>query len=180
MFLFAMQADSTIETPRLTLRPYRDADFEAAYALRLDRRVFFWQGDVPPDPATFRSQLKETQRLAKERGIGHRAIFSKRDHFIGQAALWPASFANEIEIGYQLCFDAWGHGYATEAVAALIDHGLHTLGLPRIVAVVLPTNTRSLRVIEKLGLVPQGEVLHAGLTHRYFVLERDDYLRLRR
>jgi RimJ/RimL family protein N-acetyltransferase len=169
-----MQADSIIETHRLFLRPYREEDFEAIYAFRSDLRVFFWERS-PPVRAACRADFDRTRLLFAQRGLGHRAVFEKSGRFVGQAGLRPAPLADEIELAYHISFDAWNQGYATEAAAALIAYGFDALALPRIVADVLPTNTRSLRVIEKLGMEPAGERLHAGFLHRYFVLTHEAY-----
>jgi ribosomal-protein-alanine N-acetyltransferase len=52
--------------------------------------------------------------------------------------------------GYVLAKDAWGKGYATEAVRAIVDIG-HQLGLARLSALCHPQHRPSLRVLEKCG-----------------------------
>ena len=80
------------------------------------------------------------------------------------------------EIGWRLPRAAWGHGYAVEGAAALLDHAFDTLGLDRVWAETMAVNTRSRRVMERLGMthlrtevrdwedpIPgweQGEVVH--------------------
>jgi RimJ/RimL family protein N-acetyltransferase len=46
----------------------------------------------------------------------------------------------------------WGRGYATEAARAALDHGFREIGLSDIVALTVPANQRSRRVMERLGL----------------------------
>ncbi len=70
----------------------------------------------------------------------------------------PIGGGNPVEIGYYLARSAWGKGYATELASGLIRYGFGALGLDQIVAVILPENVASGRVLEKAGLC------HAGLT----------------
>ncbi len=63
---------------------------------------------------------------------------------------------SSAEIGYVLAADAWGHGYATEAAAAMLDFARDTLGMRRAVATCRPQNAGSIRVLEKAGLRRAG------------------------
>lgn len=179
-----MQPDScSILTPRLELRPYREADFESALALWSDARVFFWRA-APYTREEARAAFERLLQLERERGLGGWGIRGKEesaDNFLGEVRLQPAVFdgsdGKEIEIAYFLHKAAQGHGYAREAASALLDHGFRNLALPRIVALVLPSNVASLHLVERLGMTLAGERLHAGLVHRYFVLERGAFRR---
>ena len=62
------------------------------------------------------------------------------------------------EIGYWLGQDSWGHGYATEAVQALLPYCFDALGLDRVTANVDVENTASRRVLEKAGFRGTGMV----------------------
>jgi RimJ/RimL family protein N-acetyltransferase len=61
----------------------------------------------------------------------------------------------EVEVGWHLHPDAWGHGYATEAAQAVVDRGFDA-GLPEVYAVVRPGNEASLAVCRRLGMEPLG------------------------
>jgi RimJ/RimL family protein N-acetyltransferase len=63
----------------------------------------------------------------------------------------------EIEVGWHLHPDSWGHGYATEAARAVVDRGFDG-GLPEVYAVVRPGNERSLAVCRRLGMTPLGRM----------------------
>ena len=56
----------------------------------------------------------------------------------------------EVEIGWALSMYHRGHGYATEAPRALIDHGFGTLNVARIVAFTGRDNRASSRIMERL------------------------------
>jgi RimJ/RimL family protein N-acetyltransferase len=61
----------------------------------------------------------------------------------------------EVEVGWHLHPDSWGHGYATEAATAVIERGFQA-GLPEVYAVVRPGNEASLAVCRRLGMAPLG------------------------
>lgn len=71
---------------------------------------------------------------------------------IGMCGLIKRETWEHVDIGYSLLERFWGHGYAYEAAAAVMDYGRKTLGLERIVAVTAPDNESSIRLLEKLGL----------------------------
>jgi len=54
--------------------------------------------------------------------------------------------------GYVLARDAWGHGYATEVLAAVVVVA-RQLGVQRLYALCHPSHQRSIRVLEKCGFV---------------------------
>jgi RimJ/RimL family protein N-acetyltransferase len=77
----------------------------------------------------------------------------------------------ELEIGWTVARDMWGRGLATE----LGRHALPTAsdaGFERIVACTRIENFSSRRVMEKLGLLNERELLHAGHPHVTYVTER--------
>ncbi len=77
------------------------------------------------------------------------------DHLIGWIGIGPSSRypqAGELGLGYMLHRAAWGQGYATEAVQAIVDFGFRALGGQRISAWCYAANGASARVLEKAGL----------------------------
>lgn len=60
------------------------------------------------------------------------------------------------------CHSFWNHGYATEMARQLVDHGLHQVGLSEILAVVVPANHASLRVLQKAGFGYRGRGSYHG------------------
>ena len=61
-------------------------------------------------------------------------------------------------MGYRLDQELTGQGYMTEAAGALVDFAFDTLGLHRIEANIIPRNTPSMRVAEKLGFQNEGSL----------------------
>ncbi len=71
---------------------------------------------------------------------------------IGMCGLIKRDALEDVDIGYALLERFRSKGYAVEAAAAVLDYGLHTLDLKRIVAITAPDNDSSARVLEKIGL----------------------------
>ncbi|TKJ33130.1 GNAT family N-acetyltransferase [Blastococcus sp. CCUG 61487] len=63
----------------------------------------------------------------------------------------------EVEVGWHLHPDAWGHGYATETARAVIERAFQA-GLPEVYAVVRPGNEQSMAVCRRLGMTPLGRM----------------------
>lgn len=61
---------------------------------------------------------------------------------------------DEVEVGWRLALHAWGRGLATEAALVCRDVAFDVLGRDRLISVTIRANTRSLRVMQKLGLRP--------------------------
>ena len=149
----------TLSTPRLRLRPFTEADAEALYALHSNARVLrYW--DSPPwtDPDRAQSFLATCREVA-DAGTGVRQAIDRLDDgtFVGWCSLtrWDPDHR-----GARLtsCLDdgAWGHGYATEAIRALMQWAFDTLDLNRVQAETDTRNLASGRVLEKLGFVREG------------------------
>jgi RimJ/RimL family protein N-acetyltransferase len=81
---------------------------------------------------------------------------------IGICGLVKRQSLPDADIGFALLPAYCGRGYAVESASAVLDYGLHTLGLPRIIAIVSPENRASIAVIEKIGLCRQGSLVLEG------------------
>lgn len=146
----------TIETPRLILRDWRDADVQAWAALNADPRVteFFAK--------TYTRELSEASAAAiraqlKRDGFGWWALEIRGGpSFIGSIALqavpFEAAFTPAHEIGWRLASQYWGRGYATEGARAALDFAFNELKWPEVVAFTAASNLRSQRVMERLGM----------------------------
>jgi RimJ/RimL family protein N-acetyltransferase len=89
------------------------------------------------------------------------------------AAQYDASLAGAIEPLAASVPSAWGHGYATESLQALIQYAFDALDLEALAAVVEAPNDASHRLVSRLGFVSTGEC--PGPLHRLrtYVLTRD-------
>jgi [ribosomal protein S5]-alanine N-acetyltransferase len=96
--------------------------------------------------------------------------------FVGQCGIRPVDegAGPEIDLAYHYTRASWSKGYGTEAVIAVLAHGLGPVGLDRIMAVAMPENIGSWRVMEKAGMRYQGRVDYYGLDGlKKYVAERD-------
>ncbi len=149
----------TLHTARLLLRPFETADAEAIYALQSNARVLrYW--DSPPWTERSRADtFIEACRTMEEDGSGARlAIQTSADGaFVGWCAMfqWNPVYRS-LGIGYCLDEPAWGKGYATEAVRAMLAWAYGTLDLNRVDAELDTRNLASARVLEKLGFQREG------------------------
>jgi RimJ/RimL family protein N-acetyltransferase len=171
-----------IETERLLLRPWRESDREPFHRLNSDPRVMeFFPSILTPDESDaaiaryqahfalhgftfFAAELRETEDLIGIIGLGHTPF--------------EARFTPCVEIGWRIAFEHWNRGLTTEAARALMRYGFEELHLPEIVALTVPTNIRSRRVMEKLGmtrdpaddfdhpLIPKGHPLRRHVLYR--------------
>jgi RimJ/RimL family protein N-acetyltransferase len=110
------------------------------------------------------------QAHLEQRGFGYWALeIPSVTSFAGCVGLsvprFEAPFTPCVEVGWRLARPYWGRGYAREAAAAALAFGFGELGLKEIVAMTVPANTRSLRVMERLGMTrdPRDDFEHPAL-----------------
>jgi RimJ/RimL family protein N-acetyltransferase len=142
-----------IETERLVLRPLTVADLDLFMAMHDAPEVIETMGSFSPDASVER--LERNEREWREHGYGLVALIERETgQFVGRSGLkyWPQF--DETEVGWVLHPGFWGRGFATEAARACLDWGFGNLAIPYITAMILPGNTRSLRVAARLGMKP--------------------------
>lgn len=149
----------SLDTSRLRLRPFGDADADALFALHSNASVLrYW--DAPPWSEQGRAErfIAACRQMAAE-GTGARLAADRAADgtFIGWCSLtrWNPDHRS-ASMGYCFVEAAWGHGYATEAARALLEWSFDTLDLNRVQAETDTRNAASARVLEKLGFVREG------------------------
>jgi RimJ/RimL family protein N-acetyltransferase len=168
----------TLRTARLVLRPWATTDAEAALAVYGDESVTRWLS-----PAISRITSAAEMAAVIDRwldfppeapGAGRWAVTAADDgRLLGGVAVLPLPpERSDLEIGWQLAPDAWGHGYAAEAGHAVAHHAFDH-GVEELFAVVRPRNTRGARTATSIGMEWVGE------TEKYYDLRLQVY-RLRK
>jgi RimJ/RimL family protein N-acetyltransferase len=171
-----------LHTDRLVLRHWRDEDREPFALLNDDPAAmeFYPARLTRAESDDFVDRMQA--RLDAD-GFGLWAVEVREPGgFIGYVGLAPvpfdAAFTPAVEVGWRLAHAAWGHGYATEAARAALDHGFRVVGLDKIVSFTTPANLRSQRVMQKLGMscdpaddfdhpnVPDGDPLRRHVLYR--------------
>ncbi len=169
-----------IRTERLLLRRWTDADRAPFAALNADPEVME-HFPAPLDRADSDALADRIEAGFAERGWGLWAVEAP-EGFVGFTGLsvpaFEADFLPAVEVGWRLARTAWGRGYATEAATAALRCAFDEVGLEEVVSFTATTNTRSQRVMQRLGMAPAGEFHHPALPegHR---LRRHVLYRLR-
>ncbi len=144
-----------LETHRLLLREYVEADAEAFFRLNTDPGVLRLTGDAPLRSVEHARQILRDYPIAdyQKYGFGRWACIHKiTGEHLGFAGLKHIDELGEVEIGFRLMRAHRGCGFATEAATAAVAYGLNDLALRSIIGLVLPENTASVRVLQKCGL----------------------------
>lgn len=84
----------------------------------------------------------------------------------------PGANEVEAEVAYMLGRAHHGLGFATEAAKASVAHAFGSIGLDRVICLVDPENVASLRVAEKVGFTPDGDVIEGGERFPLFSIAR--------
>ena len=154
---------SPLRSERLTLRPYRRADFEPYLA--------FWQSDRtrhmggPLEAAGAWAWF--TSEIASWPLYGFGTLAIDRDGaMIGFAGLVHPPTFPEPECGWGLFEGSEGQGYATEAAAAMLHHTFASTELASVVSYIDRGNARSIALAERLGGVVDPDAPSIVLLHR--------------
>ncbi len=149
--------ETLLRTGRLRLRPWTDraADLARLADLYGREEVRRWIGGGPSVPPVELVDRWATVHTLDGR-YGAWAI-ERSDGLVAGTVLFKPlpNGVGEVEVGWHLHPDSWGHGYATEAARAVIDRGFGA-GVPEVYAVVRPGNAASVAVCRRLGMQPLG------------------------
>lgn len=173
---------TVIETPRLLIRRWREADRAPFAALNADPQVMrhFPQALTPEESDAMIGRMEAHQ---EKRGFSFWAAEERASgDFVGAVGLlmpgFQAHFTPCVEIGWRLAARHWGKGYASEGAAACLEHGFGALGLAEIVSFTVPANEPSWKVMQRIGMtrneaddfehpaLPEGHPLRRHLLYR--------------
>jgi RimJ/RimL family protein N-acetyltransferase len=173
-----------ITTTRLIVRQFQKSDLESLLSYRNDPAVWRYQGwgtsYSSAQAAEFISEM--SVREPGQNGWTQLAIeLQATGAMIGDVALNMLEFEpRSAMIGYTLAREAWGHGYAIEAVTAVLRYCFENLKVHRIRANCDARNQASWRLLEKLGFRREAHFQESYLEHEswfdefeYALLERE-------
>lgn len=171
-----------IETPRMILREWKDSDRD--HFARINRDPLIME-HLPRilDEKTSNRLVDRFQKHFREYGYGIYAVERKEDgEFVGFAGLenvsFEAPFTPAVEIAWRFDYGYWGLGYGMETGKALLEHAFTALGLKEVVAFTVHDNTRTIDLLERLGMErdPKGDFDYPGFRKDHplgrFVLYR--------
>lgn len=171
-----------LRTDRLVLRGWRGSDLEPWAAMNADPEVREYFPEVLTREQS-EASVARFQADLDQRGWGWWAVEVRATgEFIGFTGLDPVDedmpFTG-VEVGWRLARPSWGHGYATEAALAALDHGFTTLDLAEILAITTATNLRSQAVMRRIGMTRDPADDFDDLTVPEGPLRRNVVYRLR-
>ena len=149
----------TIAGTRVVLRALRSSDVPDLFAIFSDPDVVrYWDGALMTSAADASEYLQQIEANFRDRqlfqwGISNQATAS----ILGTCTLLHVNTTHQRgEIGFALGKPHWRKGLARDAVATLISFAFERMDLHRLEADVDPRNTRSLRLLERLGFQREG------------------------
>jgi RimJ/RimL family protein N-acetyltransferase len=151
-----MNLPRELRTDRLYLRRWQAGDRAPFARLNCDPRVVeFLPG--PLSRAESDARAEQIEAHFERHGFGLWAVeipgVTPFAGFIGLSIpRFEAHFTPCIEVGWRLNADHWNQGYATEGALAALEFGFLWLQAEEIVSFTVPGNTRSRRVMEKIGM----------------------------
>lgn len=160
-------------TERLELRAIETSDAEALYQLCSHPDVMRYTGEEPL------GSLEEAEKAIAEypdfETVGYGrwgCVLKGQQTIIGFCGLKYLPEFDAVDLGYRFLPEHWGQGLATEACRVSLQFGFEVLGLNHIMAMVLPENLASIRVLEKIGMQHEGKIDYEGLRPLLFGINR--------
>jgi RimJ/RimL family protein N-acetyltransferase len=158
-----------IETERLILREWREEDREPFARMNCDPAVMeFFPAMLSRTESDALVDRIEAHFAATGFGVWATELKATGE-FIGFVGLWvpkfEAHFTPCVEIGWRLAAAHWGCGLATEGALAAVEYAFGELGLKELVSFTTESNSRSRRVMEKIGMThdPADDFDHPDL-----------------
>jgi [ribosomal protein S5]-alanine N-acetyltransferase len=150
-----MRIDVNLDTVRLRIRAYSEADIAELVPLIGAREVAATTGRIP-HPYTIEDARQFLVKIEADREVRMAVTLRDRGRFIGGIGLRLIEEHQSAELGYWLGVPYWGQGYATEAAREMLRYGFQQLRLHRIFASHFKNNPTSGRVLQKLGMRHEG------------------------
>ena len=155
-----------LETERLKLRPFKDADFDIAVPFYRDPEFLNAVEESPPDEPVTKEYLKKAGKFMRDSGFLFAIVEKTSGRTIGEVCLqWMNLERGKIE-GEKIMrlpiaiWDKtlWGKGYGKEVVRRLMAHAFEKLEIDRFCPVDVPVdNIRSQALWRSLGLTVSRE-----------------------
>lgn len=172
-----MTEDKTIiETKRLILRNWTDADCDALFEILRDRKVVRYIADGKPfTMEKVKEFLTWAENYQRENGFCRWKVIEKSNgEIIGSCGFARPQGTEEIELGYLFAQKHWGKGFATEIAEAVMLYGFYKLGFREIIAITDLENIASQKVLEKIGFTKRGFEIVGGDGSLVFIKKKSN------
>ncbi|MCG8574598.1 MAG: GNAT family N-acetyltransferase [Flavobacteriales bacterium] len=157
------------ETERLIIRHWNVDDIANYATIVSDPDVMQFIGHGAPQ--TYKDAESYVQKCMDniaENGWARFAVQLKHSkELIGFCGF--AHYNNELDFGWRYAKKFWGNGYGTEAAKAVLELGIEKFNFPRIVCIVYQENIGSIKIIEKIGMTFEKNILLNGRTAKQYV-----------
>lgn len=165
-----------LQTARLTLRNFIDADLETFLAYRNDPEVAKYQGWGVPYPRekgeVFLSSMKERKDLKQDGWIQYAVALKDTDELIGDLGCYvKKDDMRQARLGFTLAAKYWRKGYITEAALCLLRYLFEDMNVHRVAADCDVDNIASYRTLEKLGFRREAHFIESYLVNGVYASE---------
>jgi ribosomal-protein-alanine N-acetyltransferase len=144
----------TLETERLRLRLFNHDDLSVMHVLNTDPDIIKYADTPAKDMAESRERLEQGPLADYQKyGYGRFAVELKETgKVIGFCGIKYLPEIDLPEVGYRYLKECWGKGIGTEAARVCVDFARQDLKIVKLVALIIPENTGSIRVAKKIGM----------------------------
>jgi RimJ/RimL family protein N-acetyltransferase len=164
----------TLETDRLTLRMFREGDFEPYARICADPDVMRYLGEGKP--LTRGEAWRQMAMIVghwRLRGYGLWAVEERATgDLVGRIGFFNPEGWPGFELGWVLGRAYWGRGYATEGARRALDHAFTAMGREHVISLIHPANAASIRVAERLGERLEGRTQLFGHETLVYGIDR--------
>lgn len=175
---------------RLVIRKFGMQDVESFYQYRSNpdiARFQSWENYTIQDAESFVSRQLESSPDQPGTWFQHAVALAASDQIIGDCAIHTLGAEPRIvELGFTLAPEHQGKGYMHEALCALLDYVFGTLNKHKLIAFSDVRNTKSIHVLERLGMRREGHLLenymskgHWADEYQYAILQ-SEWLNMRK
>lgn len=168
-----------LETERLIIRKFTFDDLPKLIELRSDTEVIrYLGGSRLQNPEAIEKRLAFYIECYEKYGCGMCAVIWKETgEMIGWSGLQPLEDSGETEVGYGMIKEFWGKGIGYEAARAWLEFAFNQTNAQRIVAIAVPENVGSWRIMEKCGMKYEKTEEHYGMQCVFYAISKEDFMK---
>lgn len=155
-----------LQTDRLILRDYVEADFDEYCRLKMDSSTMFYLQDIQlhsieEGEEDFKHVLADMSSAARQFYFLHMELKATHEQVgsIGYTVTANTPIGKIVHLGYFTYPKFWGKGYTSEALKKVLEFGFEKNNVYRVTTGCLAENRGSERVMQKNGMIKEAEHL---------------------
>lgn len=172
-----------ITTERIVLKEINQNDYSEMKTILQDEKLMLVGWGKTYSDKEVQAWIDKIIKQYDEFGYSYYlAIEKSSKKVVGLMGILPVNIKNTdyIEIAYILKEEFWGKGYATEMTKSCVDYIFNVINADIYIAQVIPENTSSIKVVERLGM----EIIDyyfrnqngKNVFHLIYALTKDKYM----